>query len=461
MLVSNSKGGEYHSPCPGCAGEDRFISWPDDGEKGGAYRCRRCGKWGDAIQFLIDFEGLAFRDAKKRLGMPDDNWQPPPIKTHLTAQNTWTPEHKDYAADIIDLSLWLEHASKFVDLCHEELLGRQQALDWLARRGISLAAVKKWRLGIHVTSDFKNSYRPRSSWGLSGGINPKNGKPLKFVLPAGIVIPKFSEDGILRRVRIRLAKPDPNFPKKKYHTVVGSAMESFMTRAGAQAYAVVETDLDAIMLDDQAADLIGAISLGTVSAKPTVAAAKSLSDADIILNAIDFDEAGGPARIWWDENFKNSVRHPVPDGKDPGEAFDVGVDIRQWIWCRLPASLRIDTNGKIMSSCPAMAKKKEVVNTVPDKCPEEEANKKDQPTKQTTGKTPEAVARIARLLAGCPCYIMHSQDVLAVHERPGFDRAKHGPMKREISSLLFTDQVLDYLDRQRYGIITAGTIGSI
>ena len=52
--VSSTKGGEYASPCPWCGGTDRFIIWPGQGR----YFCRMCGKKGDFIQYLIEFDAL-------------------------------------------------------------------------------------------------------------------------------------------------------------------------------------------------------------------------------------------------------------------------------------------------------------------------------------------------------------------------------------------------------------------
>ena len=58
--------GEYHGPCPFCAeGTDRLIVWADQGR----YWCRKCGQKGDAIQFLRDYYGLSYRQARRRLGL--------------------------------------------------------------------------------------------------------------------------------------------------------------------------------------------------------------------------------------------------------------------------------------------------------------------------------------------------------------------------------------------------------
>lgn len=63
--VSSTNGGEYAGPCPFCGGYDRFRVWPGKGR----YWCRGCGRSGDAIQYLRDFYGLSFTEARRALGM--------------------------------------------------------------------------------------------------------------------------------------------------------------------------------------------------------------------------------------------------------------------------------------------------------------------------------------------------------------------------------------------------------
>lgn len=62
--ISSAKGGEYAGPCPvkstcNGSGEDRFHIWPEQDDHG-SWWCRKCEKGGDAIQFLMDVEGLSF-----------------------------------------------------------------------------------------------------------------------------------------------------------------------------------------------------------------------------------------------------------------------------------------------------------------------------------------------------------------------------------------------------------------
>jgi DNA primase len=54
--------GELAGPCPFCReGKDRFRVWPDEGD--GRYWCRRCGKSGDRIAYLVDMGRISLKEA--------------------------------------------------------------------------------------------------------------------------------------------------------------------------------------------------------------------------------------------------------------------------------------------------------------------------------------------------------------------------------------------------------------
>lgn len=63
--TASTGGGEWCGPCPRGGGHDRFHVWPEKGR----YWCRQCNKKGDAIQYLRDFRGLSFIEAKRALGI--------------------------------------------------------------------------------------------------------------------------------------------------------------------------------------------------------------------------------------------------------------------------------------------------------------------------------------------------------------------------------------------------------
>lgn len=441
-VAVNQNGEEHHSPCPFCGGDDRFVVQTGAREGAGSFWCRQCKKWGDNIQLVQDLYNLSFPAAKERLGLSTShNPSYKPASRQVRQQPPkWQPQAKSYSSEVADLSLYREKLAKFMTTAHKALLETPKQLHFLEKRGISLESVKKWQLGWNP----KTTYRPRTSWGLTSQVNPKTGQQKRIIIPAGIVIP-WIVAGHVRRLQIRLAEIDPSQPKKRYHFVRGGAMDTFCTEFDADVYTIVETALDAIMIDDKACDLTAAVALASVAVKPTATVAKSLLAADRVLNALDYDHAGANEVAWWSDNFENSTRHPVPEGNDPGEAYELGVPIRDWIWCGLPASSKITDNGELLDAPPA------------------------KPSAPKRAKHPVKIAKVAQKPAIHP-------DIIALHkllerynvvihkdQDGGVVIRNHGNCPSNDGKRLFdlvwnSNQVGDLIDNRRAGSISSGNI---
>lgn len=328
--VSSAHGGEYHGPCPLCGGSDRFHVWPFQGEHG-TFWCRKCGKSGDAVQYLIDIERKSFPEACKIVGkeiQEEQEYQTPRFKKPAAAAD-FTPRETLTTGEI-----WQQHALKLVNWAHEQLLNTPEQLAWLAGRGLDLEAVKKYRLGWNPGENGNDLYRAREAWGLDTVFNDKN-KKKKLWLPIGLVIPYFVGEQ-LQRIRIRRPEGTP-----RYYFVPGSSARPMILGPGAKAFVIIEAELDAILVHYLAGDLVGAISQGNSSAKPDMASFSCLQDCLSVLVALDSDESGIAESLWWLKQFPQAERHPVPVGKDPGEAFAAGIDLREWIKIGLPPILTL------------------------------------------------------------------------------------------------------------------------
>jgi len=76
----------------------------------------------------------------------------------------------------------------------------------------------------------------------------------------------------------------------------------------------------------------GRIPLGNAQSRPDKVTDKILKQAELILLALDYDDAGAKESWqWWPEHYENVVRWPCPLGKDPGEGFEMGLDVRVWV----------------------------------------------------------------------------------------------------------------------------------
>jgi hypothetical protein len=362
-VTSVSGGKEHRGPCPKCGGTDRFGVWPNQG-KHGTFYCGRgqhhggngCGIGGDAVQYLRDCRGYSFKEACNTLGIDTNTggqshkYRAPELPKN-TLRRSPVPKELTWPEDVVNPELWVEHGLKFVESCHEALLARPMSIAYLAARGITMKSIVKFKLGFHLGSErgsqqYLPSFRPWPSWGLKDDRKP-DGKPRMLMLPAGMVIPVFV-DGTLREIGIRLIKPDPKQPKKKYHYVRGSSRPVWLTNPSAKAFVLQEAVLDCIAVDEAAGDLVGTIGLGTTGVAADTRVAAALKASYSLLDAMDFDEpklnqrtgrmerAGSKAGRQWKEQYSQYRRWPVPEGKDAGDAFQAGIDLRAWILAGLP-----------------------------------------------------------------------------------------------------------------------------
>lgn len=323
--VANTNGGEYASPCPGCGGKDRFRSWPSQG-KGGRYWCRQCSKSGDLIQYLRDFRCMTFREACNFLGSDPSIVRNAP--NPCTPNNLWKPDVTTPPS-----KKWQSNALIFLKTAEKQLweLENNAIRDWLKRRGLTKKTIKQSRLGWNPVNIYKN----RQTWGLQGKMK-EDGTPSRIWIPEGLVIPYY-RDTCIQKIQVRRSKlEDFDVPPEqggRYVLVSGSAGKVPMVLGNEKrCFVIVESDLDAILLHQEAGDLISSVSLGSASNKPDKENTDLLKQAETILVALDNDEAGKKsAWTWWKNYFPKAERWPVPKGKDPGEAYQKGVDLRRWL----------------------------------------------------------------------------------------------------------------------------------
>ena len=348
--VASTKGGEYTGPCPGCGGTDRFHVWPADKGGEGSYWCRQCEKSGDLVQFFVDFMHYEYPAAFKAAGRSESSQGfyreaalGPRKAITPAAEQSFAPRQHEPPCET-----WRMKAQKFSDAAHQNLLNYSSAMEYLADRGIDERVIFNFHLGWFSGENGQpNMFRPRRSWGLSEMKNEKTGKNKKLWLPRGFVIPCFDADGKIHRLRIRRPKADIKSEQDiKYYIVPGSGMEVFSAGLDRQTIVVMESELDAMMVSRYVSQKAGVIGLGSAAIKPGASVFYHLKKALRVLIALDYDEAGINAWRWWHENFPQAKIWPVLQGKDPGEAYALKMDIRQWIYAGLPAVQQIDIDPK-------------------------------------------------------------------------------------------------------------------
>lgn len=319
--------GEIGGPCPFCGGRDRFTIFTRQGRDNlGRFWCRQCGKSGDAIQFLRDIDGLGFKEAKRQLGLPDSDHMP------RNSYHAPKPKDPDFTPNeaAMPCEKWQEKAGKLVEWASRQLASNAPMLEWLKQeRGLNRATIGKARLGwIH-----QDYYRPRENFGLEPEIKD-NGKPRRVWIPQGLVIPVFNAAGQLMRVKFRVFGQGAGRPKyiPLPQTEKNTAPLVFQDKK-ITAWQVVESELDGLLVYQEAGKFINVIALGSAVFRPDKATWKSLQSAEIVLISLDFDEAGNKnACQWWEKNLKKGQYRlwPVPEGKDPTDAYKAGWNLGEW-----------------------------------------------------------------------------------------------------------------------------------
>lgn len=302
--VASTNGGEYHSPCPSCGGIDRFIIWNIKNR----YYCRKCGKTGDIIQYLRDFYNLSFKEACSRANIITNS----NVKTNVKKTLIFNPKE----IEMPDL-IWQTKASDFILKSHEHLLNNPESIRLLQNRGFSLDSINKYKLGFNPESTWED-------WQLKKSDR-------KIWLPKGFVIPSFVEDK-LNKIKIRRSDWHLNDTLPKYVEIHGSS-------AGLSIYGnnfnlpniVLESELDAMLVQQEASNLCLSIALGGATKRPDYYINSLLIKTPLIIFSLDYDEAGMKAYNWWKNIYKNIFIWIAPFEKSVGDAFLKGLNIQEWV----------------------------------------------------------------------------------------------------------------------------------
>lgn len=306
------------------------------------------------------------------------------------------PDRYVPAPSVAPSELWQGQALKLARDAHAALLanpagrfmveasGRKSevemgALDWLREhRGIALSTVRRFGLGWIG----KRVYKSRESWGLPP-MAWDDGKPRALCIKRGLLIPTFGPPQAsggqreILRLRVRL-ESDETGPK--YQLVDGSRNRPVVIAPRALAHVVEETELDGMLIAQEAGDLVGVVMVGAAKLRPQAAEHEAITASRCLLVAMDAGEepsdwstwlartvlrrtrglrvrddahdwvlafarprfrgAGAEAGDWWLATYPQAKRWPVPEGKDIGEFWSMGGDLRTWILAGLPSGIR-------------------------------------------------------------------------------------------------------------------------
>jgi len=313
--IAETYGGTFASPCPWCGGIDRFRCWPNNGN-GGNYYCQKCKRAGKIERYLTEYRQMD-RSAASALSGVVPQHKSINLRSRLLKKDN---SFKDPSAS--PCKTWQQQASALIQNTKNNIWypNNIQYLDWLEKRGLTASAIRKYSIGFNCT----DVYHDRSLWGVA---NPVDNSSKKMIVPAGIIIPHIN-NGVIQKIKIRRFDPQA---QNKYHVLAGSN-NSVMVLGSGNFHIVVESELDGILLAQEAGDLVTVVVLGSAQNRPDVLIMNQLVNSDLVLLALDNDDAGIESSYgWWAKTVPNAKRWPVLNGKDPGESFQNGVNIRTWV----------------------------------------------------------------------------------------------------------------------------------
>ena len=306
--VASTKGGEYKSPCPVCGGKDRFTAWPDPPDKY-CWFCRQCNKGGDIIEYFRHVRGFSYKGARELLGYE-------PAKSRSTSRGRpwklWTPYFLKPPPE-----KWQAQALRLTESAQRTLWSAigEETQAWLtAERGLSETTIKNFRLGLINNKGWGDT----RNWGLPDEYTERGWRK-RLCIPAGLLIPYFPS-GRFQRVRIRKKEQEMGNDGPRYQNLKGSNNSPMLLKSDTSNVLVVESDLDAMLLYQEACDLVRIVSLGSANDRPDHLAHSVLLNAEVILVALDADNRGATnAWHWWPKHYSKVRRWPPVDGKDPCE----------------------------------------------------------------------------------------------------------------------------------------------
>ena len=302
-------GGEWESACPNCHGRNRFMVWDDSNR----FYCRQCEIMGDFIAYLREVEGKSWDDAKRISG----KYVPPKVKFNSNPlapkPRVWTPS----PAKVPPLA-WSQRALNVVDTATKALWQRPETLDYLHKRGLKDDTIHLAQLGWLDRLTYDN----RRLWGLP----VQDGKE-KIALPSGLLIPYWYNAEVIR-LRVRVQIPTIG---NRYHLVAGSSLRPGFFGQGQKAVMVVENDLDAMVVAQEAGDLIQSLAMLSCSYRPDSDSHPMLMKSKILLSLDDDDSGQKQMAGFWKTNFPNATIHLPMVGKDVGEMAEKNGHIRQWV----------------------------------------------------------------------------------------------------------------------------------
>jgi len=261
----------------------------------------RGGEVGDGIQYLQRHFGMSFSEAVETLsGNTTAQSDRHDIFDHQFSQKLqmqWMSKN------------WQAKSEKLIRASRSYLFGPngKERISYLVNeRGLHLDTIRCHRLG----------------W-----------LPAKDHMPSKILIPCYDSQGRLIRIRFRIDNPKPGQERYRISKGSNSYFPSPLGLSNGKPVVLVESELDAILVAQEAGPRVGVLGIGTTGAKFTPAMVRYLNEKiPLILISLDNDRGGRDKTASLINELHNAINWRVPEkyGKDPGEAWK-RMSIDKWV----------------------------------------------------------------------------------------------------------------------------------
>jgi hypothetical protein len=280
---------------------------------------------GGLVKWLIEMRGLSYQDALETLGSDScfiragTHYLPSEIPPGLSWQGRARALIGYSRFQLLDNPNLTPAAWDGTDPDTGAKVSRKLTpLEWLIDRGLELETVRCRGLGWNPC----DLHDKPEKWGLSPG------KPVW--IPRGIVIPCIINQAVWY-LKIRRPQSDP-----KYIHIPGSikALYNAYSLVNREIVTFTEGELDAVLLEQEAGDLSGVVTLGSATNQLNVATwGFHLLYTSLRFLAYDADPAGekGAASLEWLHPVKLSVPRIKPFDKDLTDYHKRTGKLHDWL----------------------------------------------------------------------------------------------------------------------------------
>jgi DNA primase len=268
----------------------------------GNWHCFQCGLGGDARTWLWKYRQVKTPQSQNR---PISNF---PIRS----EKTITPPNE----------IWQSRARNYLDEWKDTLWWAQgKNARWhLYGRGLKGDIIEKFQLGYNPVDRFE----PLEKWGLK----PSSPDEKTVFIPAGICIP-WIVDGKVWKINFRRGQAYPKYLQIKGSQPAIFGLESLKDHSTAF---LVEGEFDAMLLGQEAGDLVRVCTLGSASSRHLSSQWQSyFLGCQRIFLVGDNDKAG---RDWAETISGLSHRLKkvqLPTGKDISDYWLKGGNLHEWV----------------------------------------------------------------------------------------------------------------------------------